>query len=148
MDIEQQYDKIYRYCLHRLGDGHLAEDVTQETFARYFAAGPRGTEHALRWLYTVARNLCTDQRRRPPTEPLPEELPAPGDPDSALTALALRQAVAALPAEDQELILMRYVNQEPVSVIASVLGMSRFGVYRRTRAALETLRRALEEDEP
>ena len=145
MDIEQQYDKIFRYCLRRLGDRTLAEDVTQETFARYFAAGPQGTERALRWLYAVARNLCADQYRRPGIDPLPDELPGPGIP---LEDIALRQALAGLTGEEQELILMRYVNQEPVGVIAAHLGMSRFAAYRRTAAALKKLRRALEEDEP
>ena len=145
MDLQEQYDKIYRYCLRRLGDQTLAEDVTQETFARYWAAGPRGTGHALRWLYAVARNLCADQFRRPAAEPLPEDLPGPALP---LEDIALRAALETLTETEQELILMRYVNQEPVHVLAAHLGMSRFAVYRRTAAALEKLRRALEEDEP
>ena len=145
MDIEEQYDKIYRYCLRRLHDQTLAEDVTQEVFARYYAAGPRGESHALRWLYTVARNLCADEYRRPRTDPLTGELPGPELP---LEDIALRAALEKLTEAEQELVLMRYVNQEPVHVIAAHLGMSRFAVYRRTAHALEKLRRALEEDEP
>ncbi len=145
MDLQEQYDKLYRYCLRRLGDAAAAEDVTQETFARYYAAGPRETAHALRWLYAVAKNLCADQFRRPAAEPLPEDLPGPALP---LEDMALRLALASLTEEEQELVLMRYVNQEPVHVIAAHLGMSRFAVYRRTASALEKLRRALEEDEP
>ena len=145
MDLNEQYDKIYRYCLRRLGDRAQAEDVTQETFARYFASGPRGERHALRWLYAVAGHLCADQFRRPGTEPLPEQLPAP---DSTLEDVALRTALGTLTEEEQELILLRYVNQEPVHLIAAHLGMSRFAAYRRTAAALEKLRRALKEDEP
>ena len=145
MDLEEQYDKIYRYCLRRLRDPGLAEDVTQETFARWYAAGPAGGERAVRWLYTVAHNLCADQYRRPRTEPLPEDMPGPALP---LEDIALHDALAALTESERELILMRYVNQEPVGVIAAHLGMSRFAVYRRTSAALEKLRRALEEDEP
>ena len=33
-DLEEQYDKIYRYCYYRVKDAHLAEDLTQETFLR------------------------------------------------------------------------------------------------------------------
>ena len=36
IDIEEQYDKIYRYCYFRLKNQHLAEDITQETFLRFF----------------------------------------------------------------------------------------------------------------
>ncbi len=145
MDIEREYDKLYRYCRRRLGSREQAEDVTQEAFARYFAGGPPGEGRALRWLYVTARNLCADEYRRRKPEPLPPDLPAP---DTSLEDLALRQALARLTAEEQELILMRYVNQERVSAVAAATGMSRFAVYRRTAAALEKLRRALEEDEP
>lgn len=145
MDLEEQYDKIYRYCLRRLGDRTLAEDVTQETFARYYAAGPRGASHETRWLYAVARNLCTDEYRRAKPEPLPDDVPAPEG--TMAEDAALRAALASLAGEEQELLLMRYVNREPVGLIAAHLGMSRFAVYRRTAAALDKLRRALEEDE-
>lgn len=147
MDIETVYDKIYRCCYHRLRDRQAAEDVTQEAFARWLTAGVcRSENEALRYLYTVARNLCTDEYRRRRPDPLPPDLPGQ---DIPLESLALRQAVAALSQEEQELIFMRYVNQEKVSVIAGSLGVSRFAVYRRTSAALAKLREMLkEEDEP
>ena len=145
MDLQEQYDKIYRCCLRRLGDRSLAEDVTQETFVRFFAEGPRRPGYELRWLYAVARNLCADQFRRPGADALPADLPGPELP---LEDIALRQALAGLTDQEQELVLMRYVNQEPVHVIAAHMGMSRFAVYRRTAAALEKLRQALKEDEP
>ena len=34
MDIEQQYDKLLRYCYMKLRDRALAEDLTQETTKR------------------------------------------------------------------------------------------------------------------
>lgn len=148
MDWQAQYDKLYRYCYRRLQNREAAEDAAQETIARFLAADSyRGQGKALRCLYAIARNLCTDQYRRIRPEPLPDDLPAPDETDGTLTALALRQALAALSEEEQELIMLRYVNQEPVSVIAAALGMSRFAAYRRTEAALKKLRRMLEEDE-
>lgn len=32
MDIEEQYDKIYRYCYFKLYDKHTAQDITQKHF--------------------------------------------------------------------------------------------------------------------
>lgn len=146
MDLQAQYDKIYRYCLRRLGDRALAEDAAQETFLRFLSAERyRDQNKAIRYLYTVARNLCVDEYRRSKPETLPADLAAP---DETLESLAVREALAALPEREQELVLMRYVNQEPVGVIAAHMGMSRFAVYRRTTAALEKLRQALKEDEP
>ena len=145
MDIEALYDKIYRYCFRRLRDWDRAEDVTQEALTRWLAAGPRQEGQALPWLYTTARNLCADEFRRRSAEPLPEDLPGP---DLPLDAIALREALKTLSDDERELVFLRWVNGERVSVIAETMHMSRFAVYRGTRAALEKLRRAMREDEP
>lgn len=34
-DIDEQYDKIYRFCYLRVKHRETAEDITQETFLRY-----------------------------------------------------------------------------------------------------------------
>ncbi|MEG1687360.1 MAG: hypothetical protein RR185_02265 [Angelakisella sp.] len=36
-ELEDQYDKIYRYCCLRVSNPQLAEDLTQETFLKYFS---------------------------------------------------------------------------------------------------------------
>lgn len=54
-DIEEQYDKIYRYCYFKLHSRELAEDVTQETFLRYLEHyNCLTTVSALKYLYTIA----------------------------------------------------------------------------------------------
>lgn len=62
MVIEEQYDKIYRYCYFKLYDKQLAQDITQEAFLRFYRQGLRldnGKE--LPYLYTIAKNLCIDE---------------------------------------------------------------------------------------
>ncbi|MCD8190867.1 MAG: RNA polymerase sigma factor [Clostridiales bacterium] len=77
LNIDEQYDKLYRYCYYRLHDREEAEDVTQETLLRYFSSQRRlGGEAALCYLYTIARNLCIDRYRKPKPESLTEEPPA------------------------------------------------------------------------
>ena len=39
MDIEEQYDKIYRYCYFKMYDDQIAQDITQETFLRFCKQG-------------------------------------------------------------------------------------------------------------
>ena len=39
MDLEEQYEKIYRYCYFRLRHQQMAEDITQETFLRFLESG-------------------------------------------------------------------------------------------------------------
>lgn len=143
LDIEEQYERIYRYCYFRLRDRHRAEDVTQETFLRWLSSDTyRDTGQTLQYLYTIARNLCTDEGRRPSTEPLPEDLPAV--PDDPLLSLALRSEMDRLNPEDRELVLLRVVNEVPVGVLCGLYGVSRFALYRRLRGILKRLRQRLE----
>lgn len=54
-DIEEQYDKIYRYCYFKTQNAALAEDLTQECFLKYISQNTyveRGKE--LAYLYTIA----------------------------------------------------------------------------------------------
>jgi RNA polymerase sigma-70 factor (ECF subfamily) len=53
---------IYRVCYGILGDEHEAEDVTQETFLRYWQLSGE-VRGAKAWLVTVARNKCLDRLR-------------------------------------------------------------------------------------
>ena len=143
IDIEEQYEKIYRYCYYRLQDRELAEDVTQETFLRWFASDTyRNRGQLLQYLYTVARNLCIDEYRRPAPRPVPGGLP--GDEDDLLTSIALRTELDKLSAQDRELVLLRCVNEVPMAVLSSLYGMSRFALRRRLNGILKTLRNALE----
>lgn len=148
MDIEKQYDRIYRYCYFKLKNREAAEDITQEAFLRYFEryrfASP---ETALKYLYTIARNLCIDEYRKPAAVPLPEDIPEPSGEDTRLTNLALYQALREMPPEQQELLLLRYVNEVPVSVIAALCGISRFALRRRLLAATDLLRKKLREED-
>ena len=70
MDIEEQYDKIYRYCYFKLSNQQLAEDITQETFLRFLESNTyyeKGKK--LRYLYTIAHNLCVDIYRSKTEDP-------------------------------------------------------------------------------
>ncbi len=143
IDLEEQYDKIYRYCYCRLRNRERAEDVTQEAFLRWFASDTyRDRNQLLHYLYTVARNLCIDELRRPAANPLPENLPEPErDP---LLSIALRAELDRLSPEDRELVLLWCVNGEPMAVLSKLYGQSRFTLYRRLNGILKTLRDALE----
>lgn len=92
---------VHRYCLRCLGDRELAEDATQEIFARALRALPRFRGDAFRpWLFTIAHNVIVDSYRqqggRIPdaslTEAAWEEDPAPG-PEAAALAAEVRRSV-------------------------------------------------------
>lgn len=151
MNLEEQYDKIYRYCYFKVHNRETAEDITQEAFLHFFESGTyQDTGRSLQYLYTIARNLCTDEYRRRRTEPLDDSFPkgyAEDSTEDTITArLSVRLALAALEETDRELLLLRYVNETPVSVIASLLGISRFAVRRRVMQAVRNLKEQLKED--
>ena len=143
LDIEEHYEKIYRYCFYRLHDQELAEDVTQETFLRWFASDTyRNQGQLLQYLYTVARNLCADEFRRSASQPISEDIPsAETDP---LLSIALQTELNKLNGEDRELVLLRYINEVPMGVLCKLYGQSRFSLYRRIKHILKVLRDALD----
>ena len=148
-DIQEEYDKIYRYCYFKVGNSTLAEDLVQETFLKYFAQNSY-IEHGkkLAYLYTIARNLCLDAYRKKQPEELTDVIP---DAENSFERLelniAIRQALKTLPEQERELLLFRYVNELSVGEIAVVTGISRFAVYRRTNSALASLKALLKEED-
>ena len=152
MDIEQQYDKLLRYCYMKLRDRTLAEDVTQETFIRFFESKDYhsiGKEMA--YLYTIARNLCIDYFRKQKEE-LIEDLPAkiqemPDSSDkveSIVDQLSIEQALDHLTDDEREAVVLRFSSELSVEDIAKSMDISRFAVRRRILSALEKLRKEME----
>ena len=74
MDLEEQYEKIYRYCYFKIHNREIAEDITQETFLRFFKSNYVDNGKAMQYLYTIARNMCIDEYRKQKAETLKEEV--------------------------------------------------------------------------
>ena len=148
MDLENAYDKIYRYVYFKMKDQTVAEDITQETFLRFISQKGSIQGDEIKYLYTIARNLCVDEYRRVKPDSLSEgyEETISAKDDLLEDRIAVRDAVAKLPVEDQEILLLRYVNNESVGTISKTLGISRFALYRRLKSAEDKLRVSLEVD--
>ena len=146
MDLEERYDKLYRYCYMKTRHPQTAEDITQETFLRFLRTHNVGElERHTAYLYTIARNLCVDFYRARQELPLDQVRPHAQDEEEAHTLrIALEQVLDQLPEEDRELIFLRYTNQLPVGKIADILGVSRFAVYLREKQILKQLRSQLD----
>ena len=142
MDLEDQYDKLYRYCYFRVRDVQTAEDLVQETFLRWLDHYPGQREReALPTLYTIARNLCVDVTRQRETLPLQETDQVAADPAGTLVERwDLERALETLTPQ-------RYANQVPLQALSRLTGLSRFAIYRRCGRLLTQLREALREEE-
>lgn len=157
MDIEEQYDKIYRYCYFKLGQQSIAEDITQEAFLRFWeSTSYRNEGKALHYLYTIARNLCVDEYRKQGREKesainieetMEYKAVVGNSEEQLLTKIVLKQALEELSEQDRELILLRFVNQVPINLISKLTGLSRFTIYRRINNAIARLKRNLRRED-
>lgn len=149
INLQEQYDKIYKYCYFRVNNKEIAEDLTQETFLKYFSQRSyinRGKP--LAYLYTIAKNLCVDfYRKNNREESLNEEVQGNDYVSAFETNFAIKQAVASLPVDLQELLLLRYGNELSINEIASIMNISRFSVYRMLNKALNLLKTSLREED-
>jgi RNA polymerase sigma-70 factor, ECF subfamily len=156
--------RIYAYCIRRVEDRAVAEDLTASTFEKAFAALRAGTlrnESFGGWLYRVAGNAIIDHVRRDRrTVPLASVDAGAGD-DAApelgderalapfLAALerdALARAIAGLPEAHRRVVVLRYVDGLEGDALAAALGCSRPTAAVRLHRALRALRDRLERE--
>lgn len=144
MDIESYYDKIYKYIYFKVNNKTRAEDLTQETFLRFMKSECNEPE---RYLYTIAGNLCIDEYRRiKPVFKEDEDITQveEGFEDKILEKQVLANALKVLSDEDREMIVLRFVNEEPIGEIAKLYGISRFALTRKLNKAKNRLKEELE----
>lgn len=152
MDLQEQYEKLLRYCYMKTKDRCIAEDIVQETFLRFWQNHTyKDTGKELAYLYTIARNLCMDEFRKTKSEDIDSfpELAADGkyEPEKSLDTIVIEKALEQLPEELREIIILRYTNDISVSDIGKIMNMSRFAVHRRLKEGLGLLKEMLEEGE-
>ena len=72
--IVQYQHRLLRYLLYLTGNRELAEDLFQETWMRVLLRGSQynGNARFDTWLFTIARNLVIDVRRKRSTASLEE----------------------------------------------------------------------------
>ena len=145
-------ERVYAY-LRSIGSGADAEDLTHEVFEALLRAAGQGRlprPDAFRaWLFTVARNLALDHRRKhgrvdvvAPAE-LARRLSRRDGQSEALRAIFdpdLARAIRRLPSLPREVVLLRYVADLDLAGIAAVIGTSEDSVKQAHRRALAALR--------
>jgi RNA polymerase sigma-70 factor (ECF subfamily) len=149
LSLQEQYEKIYKYCYFKVKNAPLAEDLTQETFLRFFNQNSyisRGKP--LAYLYAIAKNLCIDAYRKTDEQPLSEDIADKGTEINALeTSIAVKEAVAVLPNDIQEILLLRFSNDLSIKEICEITGLSRFAIGRKVKSGLEKLKMILREED-
>lgn len=148
--VRKFYPIILRYCCLHAPERETAEDITQETFARFFRTLPQYRHYgkAANYLYVIAGNLCRDCYRHPAEYPLEgtEDSPS-GGMDTADARLDVRRALAALPPELREISILCFYQELKQKEIAAVLGIGLPLVKYRIRRAKELLQKMLAEED-
>lgn len=153
----RHYDAVLRYCVHRLFDRHMAEDVTAEVFLKVvenFHHFRGGEEQFRNWLYKVASNAANDHMRRTARrdgllknsrEQVNSQGADCGEPSTEKLAF-LREAVLSLKPRYQTIITLRFFENLKLTEIAEVLASSPGTVRSQLARALAKLRKKLATD--
>jgi len=149
-ELVARYAPRLRYYLRRLLDGE-PDDVMQEVWLDVFRGLPRLADAGAfpAWLYRVARDraLRSLRGRRPVALP---DGDWPDEPDEGLAAedaAAVHAAMAELPPEQREVLVLRFVEEMPYDDIARVIDAPLGTVRSRLHYAKLALRRVLERRE-
>ena len=143
----QYADNVYGYVRSIVRDDFEAEDVTQQVFAKLMTAIGKYQERDVSfsaWIMRVARNVAVDhlrRRRAIPCEEVRELEHSEGEDASRNRSLMLKDALASLPAEQREVIVLRHLVGLSPGEIAGRLGRTEpsiHGLHHRGRGALRT----------
>lgn len=160
--IEQYQHRLLRYLIYLTGHRESAEDLFQETWIRVLERGAQydGRHNFSTWLFTVARNLVIDLARKKKLaslDSLGEEEGEPvqiaADAPSAFEMMAAQedsemvmQALARIPAEYREALVLRFHEELSLEEIAGIthapLGTVKSRIYRGLNTLLPRLKGA------
>ena len=150
-DLILQYQhRLLRYLLYLTGNRELAEDLFQETWMRVLMRGAQfnGNSRFDTWLFTIARNLVIDLRRRRSMASL-EEMCEAGDEERPFEVPSPEKTpfehLATM--ESGQLVADALLNLDPLHREVLVLRfheeMSLEEIARMTRAPLSTVKSRL-----
>lgn len=124
--------RVYQYVYVRVDNHHDADDLTSQVFLKAYQAFPRYKHrgHFAAWLFTIARNEINMFYRGKGKAELTRGVDGKQDPVQDLTSAVihsgeiarLKQAIRSLPADEQNLIHLRYVAEMKFADMALVLG--------------------------
>jgi RNA polymerase sigma-70 factor, ECF subfamily len=150
---ERYVSRIYNYIYYRTGNPHDAEDLTAKVFLRAMRHIHNYKDLGLpfsAWLYRIAHNLVANWHRdnsRRKDVPLDDALfvtKKDGYPKQEIIKLEERDAlvklIATLPAERQQLIILKFVENLSNAEIGQIMGRSEGAIkslYHRTLSLLK-----------
>lgn len=139
-------DNIYGYVRSIVHDHHEAEDITQHVFAKLMRVIGKYEERDVpffAWILRVARNVAVDHIRRQRLIPVEEVRAtewASGHTHSGSRASDLKEALATIPEDQREVLVLRHFIGMSPTEIADRTGKTEgsiHGLHHRGRRALQ-----------
>ena len=142
------HGSAYRVAFRLLGRREEAADIAQEACARAYARWNRigGFDCPEAWVAKVAGNLAIDARRRQHTARRHLDAyvaPRPDDQAREDERVDLHRALLTLPRRQREVVLLRFVADQPEAAVAAALGCSLGTVKSHASRGVAALRDAL-----
>jgi RNA polymerase sigma-70 factor (ECF subfamily) len=147
---------VYNVAYRMVGDEDIAKDLAQESFiAAYNGLGQfRFGAKFSSWLYSIALNKCRDYLRltkttvstddiagvKPTNDASPEQVAVTGQNKDIL-----QQALAALPDDYREVLILKHIEELDYREIAAITGTGITALKVRAHRGREMLRKILEE---
>ena len=156
---DDYHQPIYRYIYRQVSDVETARDLTSEVFHRLLKSLQKGKgpdQNLQAWLYRTAYNCVVDHYRRQQHRQhlsLQEELvDARDDPETLaedhISAEAVRAALYQLTSDQQQVIILKYLeglsNQETADILDKPVGAVK-SLQHRALAALQRQLSAVQE---
>jgi RNA polymerase sigma-70 factor, ECF subfamily len=150
--MRRHEDRVFALAYRITGNRADALEATQETFLSVFraAASFRGGSEVSTWLYRIGINAARDALRRRRRAPLPEERPEALEPaphtfeEAVTTRVDIARALAALPEDYREAVVLHDIGGIPYDEIARVTGVALGTVKSRISRGRRMLAQRLE----
>jgi RNA polymerase sigma-70 factor (ECF subfamily) len=151
---EINFERVYAYIVRRVGNRTETEDLTSEVFHQALANLQRfewrGIPFAA-WLFRIAANLIRDRWQHTNREQIADEpdqiesVPASNvDIEEVERRATLFRLVNTLPADQQRVVVLRFVEQKSIKEVAREIRKTEGAVKQLQFRALTSLRARLE----
>ena len=163
------FTPLYRYLYFRVQDKADADDLTQEVFLKAYASfknflpmvnttdtvpSANTAKSPLPYFYTIARNRLIDHYRKKKSVTLEDEVmqAIPDTTDSLEEAAAknqeyehIRKRITELPPDQQDALVLRFINGLSTEEVAKVLGKKEDAVRQLQSRGLRALKKKLDD---
>ena len=145
-------DAIFRFCMMKVSNVELAEDMTQEVFTRYwqYVRDGKTMTNTRSFLYTIANNMAKDWYKKKKSYSLDEKMEYgvmlkdnSAGPDIMAEYQEVLETIKDLEEKDREVLMLKFVEGLDPKDIAEILNETANAISVRLNRATKRLQQKL-----